>query len=65
MPGPYAPEEMQEFLDTFLYKSDAFLIDEVHQMDPDERLIEASLDTRRPLPFQFSLNEQMLITQPM
>ena len=54
VPGPYAPEEMQEFLDTFLYKPDAFLIDEVHQMDPDERLIKASLDTCRPLPFRLS-----------
>lgn len=50
--GPYAPEEMQEFLDTFLYEPEAFLVDEVHRIDEDERLIEASLDTTRALPFK-------------
>jgi len=42
---------MQHFLDTFLYREKAFLIDEVLRMDPEQRYIEASLDTTRELPF--------------
>ena len=45
---------MRGFLDTFFYRPEAFLVDEVHRMDPENRLIEASLDTMRPLPFRIS-----------
>ena len=43
--------EMQRFLDTFLYREAAFLIDEVMKMDSEQRFIEAQMDTLRPLPF--------------
>jgi len=42
---------MQRFLDTFLYREKAFLIDEVLELDPEKRYVEARLDTTRPLPF--------------
>jgi hypothetical protein len=51
IPGPYDPADMRSFLDTFLYEDDAFLIDEVLRLDPDERVIVARMDTQRPLPF--------------
>ncbi len=51
VPGPFAAEEMRRFLDTFLYEEAAFLIDEVSLLDRDARVIEARLDTTRPLPF--------------
>jgi hypothetical protein len=51
IPGPIDPGEMQRFLDTFLYREEAFLVDEVVRMDAEAREIEALLDTRRPLPF--------------
>jgi hypothetical protein len=51
IPGPYDPAEMQHFLDTFLYRDEAFLVDEVIRIDRAERAIEAVLDTLRPLPF--------------
>jgi len=51
IPGPFPEAEMQRFLDTFLYREEAFLVDEVLRMDAEERCIEAVLDTTRPLPF--------------
>ncbi|MBW2231218.1 MAG: hypothetical protein JRG92_08725 [Deltaproteobacteria bacterium] len=51
IPGPYEEAEMQRFLDTFLYRQEAFLIDEVLSMDAEKRAIEARLDTTRDLPF--------------
>ncbi len=42
---------MRRFLDTFLYRQPAFLVDEILALDAAERRIEAILDTRRPLPF--------------
>ncbi len=50
IPGPFEESEMQQFLDTFLYEQDAFLISEVTKMDTEERYIEAWLDTTSPLP---------------
>ena len=49
--GPFDAAEMQRFRDTFMYRDDAFLVDEILRMDPEERVIEALLDTTRPLPF--------------
>ena len=46
-----APGEMQEFLDTFMYEPEAFLVDEVTNLDYARREIEAIMDTRRELPF--------------
>jgi len=45
------PEILQHFLDTFLYREGAVLVDEIVALDPDERRIEAILDSTRPLPF--------------
>jgi hypothetical protein len=42
---------MQRFLDSLLYEEAAFLIDEVTRLDPQERLVEARMDTARPLPY--------------
>ncbi len=51
IPGPIDPAEMDRFLDTFMYREDAFLVDEVRRLDPLAREIDALLDTERPLPF--------------
>ena len=51
IPGPYQPAEMRHFLATFLYREEAFLIDEVLRLDAEQRVIEARMDTTRPLPF--------------
>ena len=45
------PDELEEFLETFLYDAPAVLIDEIRLLDPLERRIDAVLDTHRPLPF--------------
>jgi hypothetical protein len=50
IPGPYDADEMQHFLDTFLYRQEAFLIDEVTKLDPEQKYMEALLDSTRPLP---------------
>jgi hypothetical protein len=42
---------MKRFLDTFLYRESAVLVDEILRLDAEEGVIEARLDTRRPLPF--------------
>ncbi len=51
IPGPYDPAEMNHFLETFLYREEAFLIDEISCLDAEQGLIEARLDTTRTLPF--------------
>ncbi len=51
IPGPYEPAEMERFLASFLYRDEAFLVDEVVRLDAEAREIEARLDTTRPLPF--------------
>lgn len=51
IPPPYTPDQMKHFLDTFLYREEAFLIDEIVTMDAEQGLIEARMDTLRPLPF--------------
>ncbi len=45
------PDELQGFLDTFLYTEQAVLIDEIVALDREQSRIEALLDTTRPLPF--------------
>jgi len=50
MPRP-DPAELARFLDTFLYRPEGFLLDEVVDLCPDERRVEARLDTRKPLPY--------------
>lgn len=49
--GVLEPESLQHFLDTFLYREQAFLIDEITRLDHEERCIEALLDSTRELPF--------------
>jgi len=51
IPGPHDPDEMRRFLASFLYREEAFLVDEVVRLDAEAREIEARLDTRRALPF--------------
>ncbi len=51
LPGPYEPEQIQRFLETFMYDDRAFLIDEVVGLHAERHEIEARLDTTRPLPF--------------
>jgi hypothetical protein len=41
---------MRRFLDTFNYREEAFLVDEVVKIDPAARAIEARMDTTRDLP---------------
>ena len=50
IPGPYAAEEMERFLDSFFYTRAGFLVDEVVRLDAGTREIEALLRTDRPLP---------------
>lgn len=51
IPGPFDPADIRHFLDTFLYREEAFLVDEVTAMDHEARSMEALLDTQRALPF--------------
>ena len=51
IPGPIDAAEMARFLETFLYREEAFLIDEIVSVDAEARAIHARLDTERPLPF--------------
>jgi len=48
------PEELQNFIDTFLYREETVLIDEIVRLDPAKEQIEAILETTRPLPFAAS-----------
>jgi hypothetical protein len=50
VPGPYDPEEMERFLDGFMYQPAGFLIDEVTRLDREKHEIEARLGTTGPLP---------------
>ncbi|MFQ5477893.1 MAG: hypothetical protein ACE5E4_04675 [Candidatus Binatia bacterium] len=51
IPGPYDRKEMLYFLATYMYEEAAFLVDEVVEMDRTQRVIEARMDTTKPLPF--------------
>ena len=51
IPPPYTESELKRFLDTFLYREEAFLVDDILVMDAEQGLIEARMDTQRPLPF--------------
>ncbi len=51
IPPPYTDDELKHFLDTFMYREEAFLIDEITKMDADAGVIEARMDTGRKLPF--------------
>jgi hypothetical protein len=51
IPGPIDPAEMRRFRDSFMYRDEAFLVDEVVAMDAEACAIEARLDTTRGLPF--------------
>lgn len=46
-----APDLLQRFVDTFLYRDDALFVDEITRVDPEARSLAALLDTTRPLPF--------------
>jgi len=49
--GPIPQQEMQRFLDTFLYREEAFLLDEIVSADREAFAMEARLDTARALPY--------------
>ena len=49
--GAVAPEKLQHFVDTFLYREDALLIDEITRMDAERGEVDAILESTRPLPF--------------
>jgi hypothetical protein len=51
IPAPCPPEELRRFLDTFLYREEAFFVDEISLLDAATHRIEARMDTTRPLPF--------------
>jgi hypothetical protein len=51
IPPPYTEDELDHFLDTFLYRQEAFLVDEILAMDAEAGVIEARMDTQRKLPF--------------
>ncbi len=45
IPGPYDPQEIRRFLETFMYREPAFLVDEVIELNAERREIRARLDT--------------------
>lgn len=45
IPGPYDPNEIRRFLETFMYREPAFLVDEVTELDVERRQIRALVDT--------------------
>ncbi len=51
LPGPYDPQEIRHFLDTFMYHDEAFLVDEVLELDTERRAVEALLHTTRDLAY--------------
>lgn len=50
LPDAIPKEEMQRFKDTFLYREEAFLLDEIVAVDREARTLHARMDTRRELP---------------
>jgi hypothetical protein len=50
MPKP-DPAELQRFLRSFLYREEGFLVDDVLDVNADERSVHARLDTGKPLPY--------------
>ena len=48
--GVPSKAEIDHFVATFLYSSEAFLVDEVTAIDRDQGIVEARMDTTRPLP---------------
>jgi hypothetical protein len=45
------PQILWHFLDTFLYRQEAVLLDEITTVDTESKRIEAVFETTRPLPF--------------
>jgi hypothetical protein len=45
------PEDLQRFLDTFLYREEAVLVDEITELDAEARRIVGLLESTRTLPF--------------
>lgn len=48
--GPIDGADMRHFQDTFLYDEEGILVDRIISLDKDQSVIEAELDTTRPLP---------------
>lgn len=49
--GVVDPDDLQRFLDTFLYEESAVLLDEITRVDPAAHVVEARLDPGHALPF--------------
>jgi hypothetical protein len=45
------PAALRRFIETFLYREAGFLLDEVLDLDPEERAICARVETAKPLPW--------------
>ena len=59
------PARLQHFLDTFLYREPAVLVDEITSIDPEVGRIEALLDTvDRPSPFPFAETQRTSPNHP-
>lgn len=50
LPDAIDAKDMRRFLDTFLYREEAFLLDEIVAVDREARTLHARTDTRRELP---------------
>ena len=50
IPGPFEPAEIRRFLDSYLYRPEAFFIDEVLCLDREALRVEAVMNTDRDLP---------------
>jgi hypothetical protein len=50
VPAPCDPAEIERFLATYLYREEAFFVDEILRLDAEKHEIEARVDTTQPLP---------------
>ncbi len=48
--GSIDDADIRHFQDTFLYTDEGILVDRINSLDAEQNLIEAELDTTRPLP---------------
>jgi hypothetical protein len=48
---PYKPEEMKQFFTGFMYREEAFLLDEIVTLDGERREVAAVMNTKRDLPY--------------
>lgn len=51
LPADCDPAQLQRFLDTYMYRPEAFLLDEIFEMETSKGRMQARLDTAKPLPY--------------